>query len=62
MLDMHTQALGLPPLLWDAQPLPRQTADADEVPALFDASATTLAETEPRWRRIAEAARAPMTI
>ncbi|MFO1213639.1 MAG: helix-turn-helix transcriptional regulator [Burkholderiaceae bacterium] len=34
MLDMHTQALGLPPLLWDAQPLPRQTADADEVPAL----------------------------
>ena len=22
MLDMHTQALGLPPLLWDAQPLP----------------------------------------
>ena len=26
MLDMHTQALGLPPLLWDAQPLPRQFA------------------------------------
>ena len=33
MLDMHTQALGLKPLLWNAQPLPRKPAAA-EAPAL----------------------------
>jgi DNA-binding CsgD family transcriptional regulator len=33
MLDLQTQALGLPPVLWDAPPLPRQrlgAADADQ--------------------------------
>jgi DNA-binding CsgD family transcriptional regulator len=29
MFDLHTQALGLKPLVWDARALPHQTADAD---------------------------------
>jgi DNA-binding CsgD family transcriptional regulator len=29
MLDMHTQALGLKPMLWDVRPLPRPPAAAD---------------------------------
>ena len=29
MFDLHTQALGLKPLLWDARALPHQTADTD---------------------------------
>lgn len=33
MFDLHTQALGLKPLLWDARALPRQPADA-EAPSL----------------------------
>ncbi len=33
MFDMHTQALGLKPLLWNAQPLPHKPAAA-EAPAL----------------------------
>lgn len=29
MFDLHTQALGLKPLLWDARALPRQSADTE---------------------------------